>query len=32
MGTVDDYRTIDAGMSQHWRTLLDMQGLTLYTN
>ena len=28
MGTVDDYRTIDAGMVQHWQTLLDMQGLT----
>ena len=28
MGTVDDYRTIDAGMTQHWRTLLDMRGLT----
>ena len=28
MGTVDDYRTIDAGMSQHWRTLLEMRGLT----
>ena len=28
MGTVDDYRTIDSGMAQHWQTLLDMQGLT----
>lgn len=28
MGTEDDYRTIDAGMSQHWQTLLDMRGLT----
>ena len=28
MGTVDDYRTIDAGMVQHWQTLLDMRGLT----
>ena len=28
MGTVDDYRTIDAGMKQHWHTLLDMRGLT----
>ena len=28
MGTVDDYRTIDAGMTQHWQTLLDMRGLT----
>ena len=28
MGTEDDYRTIDAGMTQHWRTLLDMRGLT----
>ena len=28
MGTADDYRTIDAGMTQHWRTLLDMRGLT----
>ena len=28
MGTVDDYRTIDAGMAQHWQTLLDMRGLT----
>ena len=27
MGTVDDYRTIDAGMAQHWQTLLDMRGL-----
>ena len=27
MGTVDDYRTIDTGMTQHWRTLLDMRGL-----
>ena len=27
MGTVDDYRTIDAGMTQHWQTLLDMRGL-----
>ena len=28
MGTEDDYRTIDAGMVQHWQTLLDMRGLT----
>ena len=28
MGTVDDYRTIDGGMTQHWQTLLDMRGLT----
>ena len=28
MGTPDDYRTIDAGMAQHWQTLLDMRGLT----
>ena len=28
MGTTDDYRTIDAGMAQHWQTLLDMRGLT----
>ena len=28
MGTTDDYRTIDAGMAQHWHTLLDMRGLT----
>ena len=28
MGTVDDYRTIDAGMDQHWHTLLHMRGLT----
>ena len=28
MGTVDDYRTIDSGMTQHWHTLLDMRGLT----
>ena len=28
MGTADDYRTIDAGMAQHWQTLLDMRGLT----
>ena len=28
MGTVDDYRTIDTGMAQHWQTLLDMRGLT----
>ena len=27
MGTVDDYRTIDAGMVQHWQTLLKMRGL-----
>ena len=27
MGTEDDYRTIDAGMVQHWQTLLDMRGL-----
>ena len=27
MGTVDDYRTIDTGMTQHWQTLLDMRGL-----
>ena len=27
MGTADDYRTIDAGMSEHWQTLLDMRGL-----
>ena len=27
MGTVDDYRTIDVGMTQHWQTLLDMRGL-----
>ena len=28
MGTVDDYRTIDGGMTQHWQTLLKMRGLT----
>ena len=28
MGTVDDYRTIDAGMTRHWQTLLKMRGLT----
>ena len=28
MGTVDDYRTIDTGMAQHWQTLLNMRGLT----
>ena len=28
MGTEDDYRTIDAGMTQHWHTLLRMRGLT----
>ena len=28
MGTEDDYRTIDDGMTQHWHTLLDMRGLT----
>ena len=28
MGSEDDYRTIDAGMTQHWQTLLDMRGLT----
>ena len=28
MGTVDDYRTIDGGMKQHWQTLLKMRGLT----
>ena len=28
MGTADDYRTIDAGMTQHWQTLLDMRVLT----
>ena len=27
MGTEDDYRTIDAGMQQHWQTLLKMRGL-----
>ena len=27
MGSEDDYRTIDAGMAQHWQTLLDMRGL-----
>ena len=27
MGTVDDYRTIDDGMTRHWQTLLDMRGL-----
>ena len=27
MGTEDDYRTIDAGMVQHWHTLLKMRGL-----
>ena len=27
MGSEDDYRTIDAGMTQHWQTLLDMRGL-----
>ena len=24
MGTVDDYRTIDGGMKQHWQTLLEI--------
>ena len=28
MGTADDYRTIDGGMTQHWQTLLHMRGLT----
>ena len=28
MGTEDDYRTIDGGMARHWRTLLEMRGLT----
>ena len=28
MGTNNDYRTIDTGMTQHWQTLLDMRGLT----
>ena len=28
MGTVDDYCTIDSGMTQHWQTLLHMRGLT----
>ena len=28
MGSKDDYRTIDAGMAQHWQTLLGMRGLT----
>lgn len=28
MGTSEDYRTIDAGMAQHWQTLLEMRGLT----
>ena len=28
MGSEDDYHTIDTGMTQHWRTLLDMRGLT----
>ena len=28
MGSEDDYRTIDGGMTQHWQTLLDMRGLT----
>ena len=28
MGSEDDYRTIDDGMTQHWQTLLDMRGLT----
>lgn len=28
MGTAGDYRTIDAGMKQHWHTLLEMRGLT----
>ena len=27
MGTADDYRTIDAGMAQHWQTLLKLRGL-----
>ena len=27
MGTADDCRTIDAGMAQHWQTLLKMRGL-----
>ena len=27
MGTVDDYCTIDSGMTQHWQTLLEMRGL-----
>ena len=26
MGTANDYRTIDAGMAQHWQTLLHMRG------
>ena len=28
MGTEDDCRTIDTGMTQHWQTLLKMRGLT----
>ena len=28
MGSEDDYRTIDAGMTRHWQTLLKMRGLT----
>ena len=28
MGSEDDYRTIDDGMTQHWHTLLHMRGLT----
>ena len=27
MGSEDDYRTIDAGMTQHWQTLLKLRGL-----
>ena len=27
MGSEDDYRTIDDGMTQHWHTLLHMRGL-----
>ena len=27
MGTEDDYRTIDGGMTQHWQTLLDRKSV-----
>ena len=27
MGTADDCRTIDGGMTQHWQTLLKMRGI-----
>ena len=28
MGSQEDLAVVDSGMSEHWRTLLDMRGLT----